>query len=231
MSDVFQEHVIAAIDVDTLEEVEALAGALSGVVTKVKVGSRLFTAFGPRVLDMLGERGFEVFLDLKFHDIPSVVGDACRAAARHDAVFLMTVHASGGAAMVRAAAEGAGDGAKVVAVTALTSLEGSDLGAMGVAGELGAWVERLGSLAVGAGADGLVCSALEAAELRARHPDAVLVTPGIRSMWARTGDDQRRVLTPREALDAGSTYLVIGRPIYKAGDPRAAALRIAEELA
>jgi orotidine-5'-phosphate decarboxylase len=239
MSDAAREllraHVIAALDTDTADEALALARELAGVLGWVKIGSKLFTSSGPALLDALGELGLTVFLDLKYHDIPSVVGAACERAARHPAVGMLTVHASGGRDMIRRAREGAragrpGSPPSVVAVTALTSLSGEDVAALGIEGGVEAWVERLAALAIDAGADGLVCSAREAAHLRARHPAARLVTPGIRPAAQMGRDDQARAVTPADALAAGSSHLVIGRPIYRADDPVAAALAIGDEL-
>ncbi len=229
-------HVIAALDTETADEALALARELSEVLGWVKIGSKLFTSEGPALLDALGALGLTVFLDLKYHDIPSVVGAACKRAAHHPAVGMLTVHASGGTQMITRAREGAHAGRPdappiVVAVTALTSLSGEDVEALGIEGGVEAWVERLASLAMGAGANGLVCSAREAAHLRALHPSAELVTPGIRPAAQMGTDDQTRAVTPADAIASGSSFLVIGRPIYKADDPVAAALAIGEELA
>ncbi|MEC9441943.1 MAG: orotidine-5'-phosphate decarboxylase [Myxococcota bacterium] len=233
-----REHVIAALDLDTMDEALGVARALTeeGVVTRFKIGSKLFTRCGPRILDRLGDLDAKVFLDLKYHDIPSVVGQACQEAARHEAVFLMTVHALGGAKMVSRAMEGAragracGEAPEVVAVTALTSHAQEEVEALGVPLEIASWAAKLGDLAMGAGASGLVCSAMEVADLRARFPEATLVTPGIRPEGYGVKDDQTRVVTPAEALASGSTYLVIGRPIYRARDPLQAATEIARSL-
>ena len=234
--ELLQRHVIAALDPDTGEQALELARALQGTVGWVKIGSKLFTAHGPALVRELGALGFKVFLDLKYHDIPSVVGAACERAARIEAVGMMTVHASGGANMIARAVEGATrarpeDTPFVVAVTALTSLTGEDVAALGIGGEVEDWVARLGALALGAGAHGLVCSAREAASVLTRHPGATLVTPGIRPLAQQGTDDQARAMTPSDALAAGSSFLVIGRPIYRAADPRAAAIAIGEELA
>lgn len=231
-------HVIAALDLDTMYEALEVARSLQGVVKRFKIGSKLFTRCGPKILDELGEIGAKVFLDLKYHDIPSVVGAACQEAARHEAVFLMTVHALGGATMVARAVEGATAGSvdrqapQIVAVTALTSHSQDDVATLGINANLdiGAWAAKLGDVAIGAGAAGLVCSAKEVGDLRARFPDAVLVTPGIRPEGYGKQDDQTRVVTPADALAAGSSYLVIGRPIYQAEDPRQAAEEIARSL-
>ncbi|MBA2661191.1 MAG: orotidine-5'-phosphate decarboxylase [Bradymonadaceae bacterium] len=226
-------HLIVALDFDTLEQAEQLVGLLKGRIDKFKIGSRLFTQYGPTILDRLGALDAQIFLDLKFHDIPSVVGDACKNAASHEAVFLMTVHASGGRAMLEAAVRGArqGGAAQVIAVTALTSLSQADLAPVGVALPLEDWAERLATLAIDAGLDGLVCSPLEAAALRHRFgTDPILVTPGIRPGAPAVDDDQVRIMTPANALRAGSSMLVIGRPIYQAEDPVGVVEAIAQTL-
>lgn len=233
-----KEHVIAALDLDTMDEALGVARALveADVITRFKIGSKLFTRCGPKILDRLGDLGAKVFLDLKYHDIPSVVGQACQEAARHEAVFLMTVHALGGAKMVSLAMEGAragrvsGEAPEVVAVTALTSHSQEEVEALGVSQQISSWAATLGQVAMDAGASGLVCSAREVADLRARFPQATLVTPGIRPEGYAVKDDQTRVVTPSEALASGSTYLVIGRPIYRAEDPLQAAEAIARSL-
>lgn len=234
----FGRHVIVALDVDTVEEAARAARALSGLAARVKIGSRLFTAYGPAVVDAVAAHGMSVFLDLKYHDIPSVVGDACRMAAAHEAIFMVTVHALGGQKMIAQAVAGAQARARegrdplhVVAVTALTSMAEGEQAALGVAdATLGAWASRLGALAMEAGAAGLVCSAEEVGALRGAHgAGCVLVTPGIRLAGA-VGDDQTRVVGPAQALERGSSYLVIGRPIMAAADVRAAAEQIAAAL-
>jgi orotidine-5'-phosphate decarboxylase len=230
------EQVIVALDVDTLEEAVALVDRLGGRLRKVKIGSRLFTLYGPRILDALAERGAEIFLDLKFHDIPSVVHQACLNAAAHEAVFMMTVHAAGGRAMLEQAVAGARTGsrgleAKVIAVTALTSLSEDDVPSLGISTSLGEWAAGLAALAVDSGIDGLVCSAMEARAYRERYgSQLLLITPGIRLSAPDAGDDQVRVMTPGKALAAGSTYLVVGRPIYKADDPLIAIDAIARSI-
>lgn len=231
-----QDHVICALDVDSADAALDLVGTLRGRLTKFKVGSKLFTRHGPPLIEELAEAGAEIFLDLKYHDIPSVVGAAVAEAADLPGVFLTTIHASGGSEMVARAAEAAGDSLQIVAVTALTSLDAEDVER--VAGRSGedapaAWAESLGELALEAGADGLVCSAREAAAMRERFGDEpTLVTPGIRLPAGSKGpaDDQKRVMTPGRALEDGSDYLVIGRPIYQADDAVAAAEAIARDL-
>jgi orotidine-5'-phosphate decarboxylase len=172
-----------------------------------------------------------LFLDLKYHDIPNTVAGAVEAAADRDDTFMLTVHASGGRAMIRRAASAAGeDGPSIVAVTALTSLDADDVREITGSGEVGEWAERLGDLAMEAGADGLVCSGQEVDDFRrAWGADPLLVTPGIRPASAAF-DDQKRAVTPAEALDGGSDFLVVGRPIYEADDPIEVVERIADDI-
>lgn len=268
MYDTFKRRVVVALDVDTLDQAIELSTRLRGRAEKFKIGSRLFTKYGPEILDRLGDVGAQVFLDLKFHDIPSVVGAACKNAADHPAVFLMTVHAAGGRAMLEAAVAGvqssgrglggdlgqnSADSVKIVAVTALTSLSAADLPEIGVDCSIEAWIHRLAGTALAAGLDGLVCSSHEVEVLRRDFgPEALLVTPGIRLPefgvlgsgalgsgalgsgkaigQKEAADDQARVVTPAQALQAGSDLLVIGRPIYQAADPVAVVDRIARSL-
>lgn len=231
-----KKHTIVAIDVDTIEEARALVKACTPFVDKFKIGSRMFTAHGPAAIDAIAELGGRVFLDLKFHDIPSVVGSACRAVAeRHPSVFLLTIHASGGAAMISHAVEGASarSDLRVISVTALTSLSPAETGLLGIGCSMQEWTEKLGELALEAGAHGLVSSAREVENLRASFgPDPILVTPGIRPTAdpREAGDDQARVQTPKEGIERGSSYLVIGRPIYHAPDPSAKLREIAASL-
>lgn len=199
-----------------------------------KVGLELFCARGPSIIESLRNRDKQIFLDLKLHDIPRTAERAVQAAARHG-VDLLTVHAGGGRAMIQAAVDGArsvGDGkTRIIAVTALTSLSDGDLQETGVGGTMAEHVLRLGDLARSAGADGLVCSPLEVNVLRKRlGPEIFLVTPGIRSNSEATGD-QKRTATVADAVAGGFNLLVVGRPIAEADDPRAAALRILEEIA
>ena len=232
-----RSKVICALDLATMDEALELVDALSGYLSLFKVGSRMFTRYGPKLLEELSARDVEVFLDLKFHDIPNTVAGAVESAASFESVFMMTVHAAGGAQMIARAVDAAHASSstppKVVAVTALTSLAGPELRRVGVEMPLEEWARRLGQVAVEAGADGLVCSAHEAADLRAefgRQP--LLVTPGIRPLPQKMADDddQSRVMTPADALAAGSSFLVIGRPIYRADDPVAAVAAIGESV-
>ena len=219
--------LIVALDGDDLVAAESLARELSGTVDAFKVGLTLFAAHGPEALFEVGQHG-RVFCDLKLHDIPSQVGAAAAALAAKG-VWLMTVHASGGRAMVAAAVKGAGS-TLVAAVTVLTSLDGEELSAVGQPGNPASQVSRLARLAVGAGAPALVCSPREVAAVRAEvGPDVVLVCPGIRPAGGGPGD-QSRVATPAEAVAAGADYLVVGRPITQAGDPRAAAEAVRKEM-
>lgn len=225
-----QNPIIAALDVPTAEAALELAQQVAPAVGAFKIGGELFTAAGPDIVRRIRDTGAAVFLDLKFHDIPNTVAKAVASATRLD-VQMLTIHASGGMEMMRAAEESAQKTALqsgrnaplVLGVTVLTSMDGATLTEIGVEPDVGKQVERLAILAVKAGLRGLVCSPLEIAGLRQILPEHVqLVTPGIRT-GAEKADDQKRTLTPREALDAGANWLVIGRPIYAAENPRAAA--------
>jgi orotidine-5'-phosphate decarboxylase len=201
-----------------------------------KVGSQLFTAEGPRAVTKLADLGFDIFLDLKFHDIPNTVAHAVAAAVRLPRVRLMTLHAAGGLAMMRAAREAAGAGAKknrpaLLAVTVLTSFDEPTLREIGMEGSLGSRVVALARLAKTAEMDGVVCSALEAPAVRRElGPDFKILVPGVRPASAAT-NDQSRVATPGDAVRAGADYLVVGRPITAAADPVAAAREIVAEIA
>ena len=215
------KRVIVPLDFADADAALAMAARLDAKLCRVKVGKELFVAAGPAVVARLQERGFDVFLDLKFHDIPNTVAGACRSAARLG-VWMVNVHASGGEAMLRAAREaieGVARPPMLVAVTILTSLAEGDLQRVGYAGSLMENVERLARLTRACGLDGVVCSALEAPIIRkATGEDFTLVTPGIR---LESGDvhDQARIVTPREAVRLGANYLVVGRPITQAKDP------------
>lgn len=232
------EQIIVALDVPGVEAAVQLAEKLHGHVGLFKVGKELFTAAGPAVVRDLVVRGNQVFLDLKFHDIPNTVGAAARQAGMLG-VSLLTVHASGGRKMIAAAAEGVRAAAKttgsarparVLAVTALTSLSAGDLAEIGFLGSPEEVVVRLARLAQSAGADGVIASPREIAAIRqACGSDFLIVTPGIRPA-AGTRDDQARTATPASAIGAGADYLVIGRPITAAADPAAAAKAIAAEM-
>jgi orotidine-5'-phosphate decarboxylase len=233
-----RDRLIVALDVDSLAQAERLAERLDGLVRRFKIGSQLFTAGGPAVVEAIQKRGAEVFLDLKFHDIPNTVAGAAREAARLG-VFMFNVHASGGLAMMKAAADGAAAAAKelsvrrplVIAVTVLTSLDRAALHReLGVASSVEGHVLRLSELAREAGLDGTVASPVEIAAIRRSLGAAwVIVTPGVRPAGSAAGD-QSRVGTPGAAAQAGAHYLVVGRPITSATDPAAAAAAILEEI-
>ena len=227
-----QNPIIVALDVPTAEAALRLAGELAPAVAAFKIGSELFTSAGPDLVRRVRDLGAPVFLDLKFHDIPNTVSKAVAAAARLE-VQMLTVHTSGGLAMLQAAEQAAQaqqPAPLVLGVTVLTSMDAATLGEIGVAAEAGAQVERLARLAVRAGLRGLVCSPLEVALLRRVLPAAIqLVTPGIRAEGDAVGD-QKRTLSAREAIAAGASWLVIGRPICAAPSPRAAAERILASL-
>jgi orotidine-5'-phosphate decarboxylase len=229
--------IIAALDVPNAEAALKLASQIAPVVGAFKIGGELFTGAGPDIVRRVRNSGAAVFLDLKFHDIPNTVARAVASATRLD-VQMLTIHTSGGLEMMRAAEKSAQDTAKllglpsplVLGITVLTSLDNAALGEIGIQPDTARQVERLANLAVKAGLRGLVCSPLEIAALRKILPASIqLVTPGIRT-GAEKADDQKRTLTPREALQAGANWLVIGRPIYAAENPRAAAEKILESL-
>jgi len=216
--------LIVALDFDAATEALDLVDLLDPDTCRVKVGKQLFTREGPAILKALGARGFDVFLDLKFHDIPNTVANACVAAAEQGA-WMVNVHASGGSRMMVAARDALAklsNPPKLIAVTVLTSMAPEDLFETGTPASPMERVLLLAELAQQAGMDGVVCSAQEAQQLRARlGPDFNLVTPGIRLPEDNVGD-QRRVLSPSDALAAGANYLVVGRPITAASDPAGA---------
>jgi orotidine-5'-phosphate decarboxylase len=239
------ERILIALDVPSLDEADALLSRVDGVLSGCKIGSQLFTAAGPAAIERARKRGFRVFLDLKFHDIPNTVGAAVREATRHG-VFMLNIHASGGLAMARTAAEAATKAAGEFAVprplclgvTVLTSLDRRALqNEVGVPTSVEGHVLHLAGLAHEAGLDGCVASAHEISALRlAMGARWVIVTPGIRweagtaAPGAARADDQVRIATPRRAIAAGADYLVVGRPISGAKDPAAAAAAIVAEL-
>jgi len=229
--------IIVALDVPTAAAAVKLAAQVAPAVGAFKIGGELFTSAGPEIVRQIRDTGAPVFLDLKFHDIPNTVAKSVAAATRLG-VQMMTVHCSGGAEMLRAAEQSAQTTAAalgipvplVLGVTVLTSSNAATLTEIGCASEVEAQVARLATLAAGAGLRGLVCSPLEIVALRKILPPAVqLVTPGIRT-GNEKADDQKRTLSPQEALASGANWLVIGRPIYAAENPRAAAEAIWSSL-
>jgi orotidine-5'-phosphate decarboxylase len=222
--------IAVALDAPNIETAAGWAEAVNPHVAVVKIGLELFCRHGPSVVDAVrGGSGVGLFLDMKLHDIPNTVAGAARSLARLRPTYL-TVHAAGGAAMIRAAADAA-PGVAITAVTVLTSLSDEDLDGIGLAGPSLDAVRRLAVLAVGAGASALVCSPREVAAVRAEvGPDITLITPGVRPPGSAT-QDQARVATPQQALADGADLLVIGRPITGASDPGAAAASIAASLA
>ena len=230
--------IIAALDVPSAEAALKLAEQIAPAVGAFKIGKELFVSAGPDIVKRVRATGAKVFLDLKFHDIPNTVAKAVAAALRLD-VQMLTIHTSGGGEMMRAAEKSAQDTAKllgvplplVLGVTVLTSSSNETLAEIGCEPDTEKQVLRLAQLAVKSGLRGLVCSPLEIVALRKILPASVqLVTPGIRT-GAEKADDQKRTLSPREAIQAGATWLVVGRPIYAAENPRAAAEKNLESIA
>lgn len=226
-------RVIVAVDTQGRQEALELAARLRPDLCRLKVGKELFTACGPAIVEDLMRRGFEVFLDLKFHDIPNTVAKACAAAARLG-VWMLNVHAQGGRRMLASAREAVDRAAHqplLIAVTVLTSLQREDLAEVGITDEPGMLALRLAALAREEGFDGVVCSAQEAAAMKARFSrDFKLVTPGIRAP-GDAADDQRRIMTPAEAAKDGADYVVIGRSITASDDPLGKLLTINSDLA
>lgn len=220
--------VFVALDTTDLDRAKALAAKVRNHVGGLKLGLEFFCANGPDGVRAMGEFGLPVFLDLKLHDIPNTVAKAIQALRPLEPAIL-TVHAGGGRAMLEDAKAAAPSGTKVVGVTVLTSLDDEDLAATGVSGDARAQVERLAGLAREAGLDGLVCSGREVAAAKKLWPDGFFVVPGVRLGEGGLGD-QKRVVTPRAALDAGASVLVIGRPITGADDPDEAARTIEATL-
>ena len=212
-------RIIVALDFSSAEDALQLAKKLKPHLCRLKVGKELFTASGPQLIEQLMAMDFEVFLDLKFHDIPNTVASACKAAASLG-VWMINVHALGGRKMLAAARDAIPHGStKLIAVTLLTSMDQSDIADIGLQGEPEQIVIRLAKLTKDCGLDGVVCSALEAVDLRQQFgADFCLVTPGIRPADSQA-NDQKRITTPHQAIRNGASYLVIGRPITQASDP------------
>ena len=224
--------IIVALDYPTADAALALTTQLDPQRCRLKIGKELFTRAGPAIVTRLVNDGFAIFLDLKYHDIPNTVAKACQAAADLG-VWMVNVHALGGAAMMTAAREAVGQSADrpaLIAVTLLTSMDQSTFEQIGLQGSIGDTVLRLAKLADDSGLDGVVCSAQEATKLRNQHGnDFQLVTPGIRPANSEQGD-QHRTMTPAKAIAAGSSYLVIGRPITAAADPMSELMAIEQSL-
>lgn len=227
-------ELILALDVPTKEEAAPLLRQVRGQVRWVKIGLQMFTAYGPTYVREVADQGFDIFLDLKLHDIPHTVAKAVESLGVLP-IRMLTLHTAGGGEMMRAARaaqEKTNPQLLLLGVTVLTSMDDDGLHEIGVPSAAAQQVSRLGQLAVSSGLRGLVCSPLEVPLLRQALPaDVQLVTPGIRLASEAGSDDQKRTLTPAEAARAGSTHIVVGRPILRASDPAAAAARIVAELA
>ncbi|MEM1223067.1 MAG: orotidine-5'-phosphate decarboxylase [Verrucomicrobiota bacterium] len=225
-------QLILALDLETREEAIAMLKRLGGSIQWVKIGLQLFTAHGPDFVREIGDLGYKVFLDLKLHDIPNTVAKAVQSIATLP-VELLTLHASGGAEMIDWAAKARADYApklNLLAVTVLTSMDQAQLNSLNIQTSTEGQVKHLANLSLKAGAQGLVCSPRELPSLRFLFgEEPIIVTPGIRPAGA-AADEQKRIMTPAEAAAAGSNYIVVGRPILRAGDPAATALAIQAEL-
>ncbi len=230
-----KNKLIVALDVDSQDKCLEVIDILSPEVDIFKVGIAPFTDFGHAILDKLKEKGKKVFLDLKFHDIPNTVRNAVCVAARKD-VFMMNVHCLGGKSMLEQAVKGAGQGASgkgrplLLGVTILTSMDEEGIREIGLAGTVGDRVTGFAEMAKDAGLDGVVASAKETGMIKEKlGKDFIVVTPGIRPEWSSAGD-QKRIVTPRQAIENGSDYIVVGRPVIQDKDPLAAAKKIIEEI-
>lgn len=236
------DRLFVALDLVDVDRAVSLARGLAGLVGGIKLGKEFYTANGPQGFRRVAEVGLPIFLDLKFHDIPTTVARAVRAALPLNP-FMLDVHTSGGEAMLRAAANAVAEGAAeeggaaqgrrplLIGVTMLTSLRQADLGTLGVQRSMQKQVTRLAVLAKSCGLDGAVCSCAELMAIRgACGRDFVLVVPGIRPSWAK-GEEHRRTMTPGDAVALGADYIIVGRPIVQAADPAEAAARICEEMA
>jgi orotidine-5'-phosphate decarboxylase len=232
-----KERLIVALDVETKEKAAGLVKKLSRDVRTFKVGSELFTSCGPEIVEIIKKSGCGVFLDLKFHDIPNTVAKSAAVAAKMG-VFMFNVHASGGLDMMKRCADTARDAAKkaghdqpkIIAVTVLTSMDENNLKTIGIFDNMETQVLRLARLTKDAGLDGIVASPSELKLIKKElGQEFLVVTPGVRPSWAST-DDQKRVATPKEAVDNGADFIVVGRPIIKADDPSAAAKKVLEEI-
>ena len=232
VSQVNNSRVIVSLDYPSAREAMKLVRLLDPNQCRLKIGKELFTASGPDLVESLVAKGYDIFLDLKYHDIPNTVARACSAAARLG-VWMLNVHTSGGRKMLSAAREAVDSESHkplIIGVTLLTSLSTDDLMELGIRTSTGEQVLHLAGMAKDSGLDGVVCSAQESGILSSEiGRDFILVTPGIRPAGAEA-DDQKRIMTPAEAIRAGSHYLVIGRPITSAGDPLKALSKINEEI-
>jgi orotidine-5'-phosphate decarboxylase len=222
------DKIIVALDVPTKKQALGLAEQLSKEISFFKIGLQLFTTAGPDVVREVLKTGAKVFLDLKLYDIPNTVAHAVESAGKLG-VQMLTIHLSGGEAMVKAALAARPNKMSILGVTVLTSFDETSIRALGISSTIEAQVSRLAKMGVGAGINGLVVSAQEIEVVRPQFGDIELVVPGIRPAWSET-DDQERVMTPREALEAGANYLVIGRPIIADKNPREAVAKILAEI-
>lgn len=239
MTDAGKNRIICAIDTNNLDDAVALADSLKGTVGALKLGLEFFTSHGSEGVRKVANLGMPVFLDLKFHDIPNTVAGAIRSAIENMDIFMMTVHTSGGSAMMKSAITIAEEtswelGKKrplIVGVTSLTSMDSQDLQDIGIITPITDHILRLAQLAKNSGLDGVVCPSFEIEYIRKQCGDNFkLVVPGIRPEGSKT-DDQKRFTTPKEAIDLGADYIVIGRPITTAEDPVASAQQICQDLA